>query len=70
MRWLTDADGFPRLERCALAVSAPMAAIGWALAIWVDPGAINMAAGGTIALIGTAVVMAVMGVRRWCRRTR
>jgi hypothetical protein len=68
MRWLTDADGMPRLERVALTVGAPFAVIGWALAIWVDPGAITMAAAGTLWLIGSLVAVAVVAIRHWWRR--
>lgn len=48
--------------RIFLAVAAIMAAIGTALAVWVDPDAITMAAAGYVGMVITAACMAAVKI--------
>lgn len=48
--------------RIFLGTAAVMAAIGTALTVWVDPGAITMAAAGYVGMVITAVCMAAVKI--------
>lgn len=66
MSWFSDSEGYPRVERILLGVSVIAAAIGWPLALWVDPGAINMAAAGTVGTLIGGIATAILS---WTRST-
>lgn len=68
-RWFSDDEGLPHADRIVFAVGVVFAAIGWPLAIWVDPGAITMAAAATIVVLMGGVAVIVVALYNYGRRS-